>query len=141
MQVIKSAVLGAVAFFALTSSALSEVVVRISKQRQAMYVYVDGRLRHSFWVSTGAEGYNTPNGVFRPTTLERFHRSSRYHNAPMPYSIFFRGGYAIHGSYEVERLGRPASHGCIRLHPEDARELYDLVQDYGPEQTRIIVSY
>jgi lipoprotein-anchoring transpeptidase ErfK/SrfK len=57
----------------------------------------------------------------------------------MPHSIFFLGGYAIHGSYEIRSLGRAASHGCIRLHPANARELYQMVSYYGPHATRIII--
>lgn len=102
-----------------------------------MYVYVDGQLEYVWPVSTARSGYNTPNGVYRPTGLDPYHRSSRYHGSPMPHSIFFKGGYAIHGSYEVGHLGNPASHGCIRLHPENAGELYDLVRGSG--RTRIIV--
>ena len=57
----------------------------------------------------------------------------------MPYSIFFDGGYAIHGSYEISHLGRPASHGCIRLHPKNAAILFALVQAHMSE-TRIVVT-
>ncbi len=103
-----------------------------------MYVYVDGFLEYQWPVSTARNGYSTPSGVYRPTGFDRYHRSSKYNNSPMPHSIFFRGGYAIHGSYEVRHLGRPASHGCIRLHPEHASELYYLVRNSGG--TRIIVS-
>jgi len=59
----------------------------------------------------------------------------------MPYSIFFLRGYAIHGSYETKYLGRPASHGCIRLHPSNAAALYSLVQQRGLDHTRITISY
>ncbi len=104
-----------------------------------MYVYVDGQLEYVWPVSTAAGGYTTPNGVYHPTGFDPYHRSKRYHNSPMPYSIFFNGGYAIHGSYDVRHLGYPASHGCIRLHPEHAGELYDLVR--GSNGTRIIVGW
>jgi len=119
--------------------AQADVEVRISKSRQMMYVYVDGEHYYSWPVSTARGGYNTPNGVYRPQRLALFHRSSKYNNSPMPYSIFFHGGYAIHGSYDIGNLGRPASHGCIRLHPSDARELYGLVSD--SDYTRIVVTY
>ena len=122
------------------AAANADVVVRVSKYSQTMYVYVDGGLEYVWPVSTARDGYRTPSGVYRPTSLDRFHRSSRYNWSPMPYSIFFHGGYAIHGSYEVNGLGSPASHGCIRLHPADARELFELVREYGPEDTRIIIS-
>ena len=54
--------------------------------------------------------------------------------------IFFHGGYAIHGSYEINRLGGPASHGCIRLHPANATALFELVKSEGMAATTIVVS-
>ncbi len=123
---------------AISSAADARVVVRVSKSRQMMYVYVDGYLERSYPVSTARGGYHTPSGVYSPTSFDRNHRSSLYHNSPMPHSIFFRGGYAIHGSYDVDHLGRPASHGCIRLDPGDAAELYGIVR--SSRGTRIVVS-
>ncbi len=122
------------------TSASANVVARIDKSQQVMNVYVDGSLYYSWSISTGRGGYNTPVGKFRPTFLSRAHRSSRYGGAPMPYSVFFHRGYAIHGSYEIRSLGRPASHGCIRLHPQNARTFYSLVQSYGRDATRIIIT-
>jgi len=124
---------------AIAPDADAQVVVHVSKSRQTMYVYVDGYLEHEWPVSTARGGYSTPSGAYRPTGFDAYHRSSRYHNSPMPHSIFFHGGYAIHGSYDINHLGSPASHGCIRLHPEDAAELYGLVRQ--SEDTRIIVSH
>ncbi len=137
----RKALLAAASLFvcaAMTSGADARVVVRVSKSRQTMYVYVDGYLEHIWPVSTARDGYSTPSGVYTPTGFDPYHRSSKYHNSPMPYSIFFHGGYAIHGSYDLYHLGSPASHGCIRLHPENASELYGLVRGSGG--TRIIVS-
>ncbi|MBC8048558.1 MAG: L,D-transpeptidase [Chitinophagales bacterium] len=123
----------------LSSAASAGVVAEIDKSQQVMTVYVNGSYAYSWSISTGRGGYNTPVGSFRPTFLSRNHRSSRYGGAPMPYSVFFHRGYAIHGTYEVRALGRPASHGCIRLHPESAREFYSLVQSYGRGATRIVI--
>jgi len=53
----------------------------------------------------------------------------------MPHSIFFAGGYAIHGTYETRSLGRPASHGCVRLSPAHAAVLYQMVQAEGARIT------
>ena len=131
-------VAGFLAFCVTFSTADAQVVVRVSKSQQTMYVYVDGYLEHTWPVSTARDGYSTPSGTYRPTGFDAYHRSSAYHNSPMPYSIFFSGGYAIHGSYDIDNLGYPASHGCIRLHPDDAAELYGLVR--GSEDTRIIIS-
>jgi lipoprotein-anchoring transpeptidase ErfK/SrfK len=57
----------------------------------------------------------------------------------MPYSIFYNGHYAVHGTDQVGRLGRPASSGCIRLHPSNAAVLYGLAQREGLENTKIVV--
>lgn len=112
-----------------------EVVIDVSEQ--SMRVYERGR-RIAIWpVSTGRRGYRTPRGSFRPTWLSRNHRSRKYNNAPMPFSVFFHGGYAIHGTDAVARLGRPASHGCVRLAPRNARRLFDLVRRYGEGGVRI----
>jgi lipoprotein-anchoring transpeptidase ErfK/SrfK len=119
----------------------AQIVARISLSSQRMNVYVDGAQRYSWPVSTARAGYRTPTGTFRPTALVRYHRSTIYSGSPMPYSIFFRKGYAIHGSYETRYLGRPASHGCVRLHPTNAAALYYLVQRHGAGNTVISIGY
>ena len=92
-------------------------------------------------VSTGRGRYRTPVGHYRPYYLKRRHYSRKYRGAPMPYSIFFRGGYAVHGTNHIRALGRRASHGCIRLHPVHAARLYSLVRRHGKKNTRIIIGY
>jgi lipoprotein-anchoring transpeptidase ErfK/SrfK len=89
-------------------------------------------------VSTGLAG-GPPVGTFRPQRLERTWHSRLYNMAPMPYSIFFRGNYAIHGTNQIKRLGRRASKGCVRLHPRDAAVLFNLVKKQGMAKTRIII--
>jgi len=115
------------------------VSVDISAQR--MHVYVNGSLRHSWRVSTGRSPYRTPTGTYRPTRLERSWYSRRYNGAPMPHSIFFYGGYAIHGTGHYKALGRPASHGCVRLSRRNAARLFRLVRRHGPRRTRISIGY
>jgi lipoprotein-anchoring transpeptidase ErfK/SrfK len=122
-------------------AASASVLVRIGLARQSMNVIVDGAHYANWTISTGRQGYGTPSGTFRPQSLRRMHYSSRYNWAPMPHSIFFHHGYAIHGTTEVRNLGRPASHGCIRLSPKNARTLYGLVSRYGMKNTSISVSY
>ena len=112
-----------------------QVVVDISTQH--MVVSVDGRPEYDWAVSTGRAGHRTPEGNFRPTWLDINHHSNKYDNSPMPYSIFFNGGIAIHGTEYVRSLGGAASHGCVRLHPANAAILYSLVQRYGRENTAI----
>src|SRR5260370_19608554 len=112
--------------------------VDTSSQRRS--VEVDGEPRYEFAVSTGRAGYGTPNGTYHPQRLERTWFSKEYYDSPMPYSIFFSRGFAIHGSYEIRHLGGPASHGCIRLHPSNAAKLFALVQKRGMGDTTIVVS-
>lgn len=118
-------------------AAVVEATIDLSEQR--MYVYQNGFLRHSWAVSTARGGYVTPVGSYRPTRLERIWHSRKYDWSPMPYSVFFKGGYAIHGTEYVKSLGRPASHGCVRLHPDNARTLFNLVQSAGAKNTSIRV--
>lgn len=126
---------------ALPSLAQAQVVAKINLSNQRMNVYVDGAPRYNWPVSTARRGYRTPVGTFKPTAVVRYHRSTIYSGSPMPYSIFFLRGYAIHGSYEIKDLGRPASHGCVRLHPNNAAALYSLVRQHGAGNTVIKISY
>ncbi len=121
-------------------SAFAEVLISVNKSTQQMSVTVDGVPRYRFAVSTGRAGYGTPNGTYHPQRLAASWFSKLYYNSPMPHSIFFHGGYAIHGSYEINRLGGPASHGCIRLHPANAAALFALVKAEGMAATTIVVS-
>ena len=116
------------------------MLIAVDKSTQQMNVSVDGAPRFQFTVSTGRPGYGTPSGTFHPQRMEASWFSKEYYNSPMPHSIFFHGGFAIHGSYEINRLGGPASHGCIRLHPDNAATLYALVQREGMSATTIVVS-
>lgn len=126
---------------ALPGLAQAQVVATINLSSQRMNVYVDGAPRYNWAVSTARRGYRTPVGTFRPTAVVRYHRSTIYSGSPMPYSIFFLRGYAIHGSYEIKDLGRPASHGCVRLHPSNAAALYSLVRQHGAGNTVIRIGY
>lgn len=126
--------------FLAASSALANVAVSINISSQTMYVAVDGSHYATWKVSTGRSGYRTPRGNFKPYLLKRMHYSSKYENSPMPHSVFFRGGYAIHGTNYVKRLGRPASHGCVRLSPGNAATLYRLIREHGMKSTRISIS-
>ena len=132
------AVVVVMAGLALTP-ARAGVVVRIDKSSQRMAVSVDGTMRYSWPVSTGRRGYGTPSGVFRPQMMARRWFSRKYYNSPMPYAIFFYHGYAIHGTYDLRRLGGPASHGCVRLHPSNAAALFTLVERRRGS-TRIVIS-
>lgn len=118
-------------------SAFADVVVHIDKAAQRMSVSVNGQPRYNWPISTGRRGYGTPSGVFRPQMMARRWFSRKYYNSPMPHSIFFYHGFAIHGTTDIRRLGGPASHGCVRLHPSNAATLYALVERNGRGNTRI----
>jgi lipoprotein-anchoring transpeptidase ErfK/SrfK len=122
-----------------STGAEATVLVRVSRSSQTMEVSADGAYLYTWRVSTGRPGFGTPAGVFHPQRMAARWFSTVYYNAPMPHAIFFHGGFAIHGSYDIARLGGPASHGCIRLHPNDAATLFDLVQREGMRSTTIIV--
>jgi hypothetical protein len=135
------AVLIAGAFLALfAAKAEAAVSVHIDQSSQRMTVRANGETVGVWAVSTARIGARTPNGTFRPYMLSRNHRSSIYNNAPMPYSVFFRGNYAIHGTNQLSRLGSPASAGCIRLHPDNARVLFELVQRHGMRNVSISIT-
>jgi lipoprotein-anchoring transpeptidase ErfK/SrfK len=114
-----------------------EARIDISAQRMTVSQY--GRVLYTWPVSTARPGYITPRGNYRPTQLHRMWYSRKYEMSPMPYSVFFRGGYAIHGTNAVKRLGTPASHGCVRLHTTNAATFYSMVKQIGPGNTRIVV--
>ena len=118
----------------------ASLVAQVDVASQTMTVSKYGKVIHVWKVSTARKGYITPRGSWRPTRLHRMWHSRKYDNSPMPYSVFYHGGYAIHGTNAVRRLGRPASHGCVRLDTANAAHFYALVREFGPGNTRIIVT-
>ena len=120
--------------------AVAGVEARIDLSDQTMNVYVNGFYYAQWKVSTARRGYRTPTGTYTAKWLARMHYSKKYHHSPMPHSIFFYGGYAIHGTYATRWLGRPASHGCVRLHPKHAAKLFSLVREYGLKNTVITIT-
>ena len=119
--------------------ASADVVVNISISSQTMTVSVDGEPLYEWPVSTARPGWETPTGSFRPFRLARVWHSTLYHHAPMPYSVFFSGNFAIHGTNETGRIGLPVSHGCVRLTTRHAAILYHLVESYGFDQSEIVI--
>lgn len=126
------------AIVTLAQVAHANVMIIIDKSAQKMTVTVNGEDRYTWPVSTGRDGHDTPSGDFQPFRMEKDHFSREWDDAPMPNSIFFsKIGHAIHGTYEVRNLGRPASHGCVRLSTQNAATLYALVKDEGVFNTRV----
>jgi L,D-transpeptidase catalytic domain len=124
-----------------TGAAGAAILINIDKTRQKMTVFLDGVEKYDWPTSTGRAGYSTPSGSYTATSMNEVWYSKEWDNAPMPHSIFFRkDGYAIHGSYEVKNLGRPASHGCVRISPENAATLYALVKKSGLTNTEVVLT-
>jgi hypothetical protein len=115
------------------------VEARIDLSDQKMKVYRNGNLYYTWKVSTARRGYVTPTGNYRPTRMHKMWYSRKYDMSPMPYSIFYHRGYAVHGTNAIKNLGRPASHGCVRLHPDNARTLYNMVKSVGASNAKIKV--
>ena len=126
-----------IAAMLFATPAAAETNITISKSHQLMQVDSDYG-SYQWPVSTARRGYVTPSGTFHPYSLQPMHYSKKYDNAPMPHSIFFSGGYAIHATPHIGNLGRPASHGCVRLHPANAATLYQIVK-HDPNTTIRIV--
>ena len=122
----------------------AHVVAKVSISQQTMdLTVVDNRGQPTTYVwkvSTGRTGYSTPTGAYHPTWLDIDHVSKTYDDAKMPYAVFFSGGYAVHATAAIGHLGQPASHGCVRLAPQNAALFYDLVKTYGKTNTRIVIT-
>lgn len=126
-------------FLHSASAQTALVTAEVDLYQQQMQVYINDELWYRWPVSTGRRGFRTPRGNFSPKRLHRSWFSRKYYNSPMPYSVFFHGGYAIHGTNDIYKLGRPASHGCVRLHTQDAAELFRLITFYGSHNTQIVI--
>ncbi len=128
------------ALSAAPAAKAERVVARVSISKQMMEVWHEGRKIYEWPVSTARSGKVTPVGQWQGAQwLSRNHRSSRYNNAPMPHAIFYSGHYAIHGTDQVKKLGRPASAGCVRLAPSNAKILFNMVRAEGKENLRVVV--
>src|SRR5947208_11889388 len=124
-----------------SGAAQAKVAITVDKDNQQMTVAVDGVERYRWPVSSGLPSYETPNGSFRAFRMEEDHYSKEFDDAPMPHSIFFtKIGHAIHGTDSVNRLGSPASHGCVRLSRENALKLWDLVKQEGVLNTTVTLT-
>jgi len=124
-----------------TKKTSSAVLISINKSKQEMTVSVDGMEKYHWPVSTGRAGYSTPSGTYAATSMNEIWFSKQWDNSPMPHSIFFiKDGHAIHGSFEVRTLGKPVSHGCVRISPENATTLYALVKETGLQNTQVVLT-
>ena len=112
------------------SPAKAKIMISVDIDKQRMKVTNNNGQTFIWTVSSGRDGFETPTGSFNVQRLDANHFSDEYEQAPMPYSIFFHEGFAIHGTYQGG-LGRPLSHGCVRLAVPNARLLYSWVEQYG----------
>jgi len=124
---------------ATAADARADILISVEKSAQRLSVIVDGVHRYTWPISSGIDG-GPPSGSFRPERLERMWYSRKYDWSPMPHAIFFHKGYAMHGTNHISRLGGPASHGCVRLHPANAATLFHLVHGFGMGNTAIVIS-
>lgn len=123
--------------------------VLIDKSKQKLYLYLLGELKDSFLVSTGkGKKYETPELSRHPAgpvlikyTSRKFPGGNYKGLGNMPYAVFVKGGYAIHGTTpgNFSKLGSKASHGCIRLHPDSAKIFNALVKTVGLKQTWVSI--
>jgi hypothetical protein len=131
----------AAAILATATPAMAGLLITIDKAQQRMIVAKDDMPLYDWPVSTGQRNYDTPDGTYQPFRMEAKHFSREWDDAPMPHSIFFTQiGHAIHGSFDIKHLGRPASHGCVRLHPDNAAILYKLVRAEKMANTRVVLT-
>ncbi len=139
-----TAALGAASLSAAPKAAAKPLTptlhAHIDLTAQRMTVKSGGQTLHHWSISSGRTGHETPRGRFTPAWTAKMWHSRKYNMAPMPYSVFFNGGIATHGTTAVKRLGRPASHGCIRLTNANARKFYQLVHRHGKKRTSIVVT-
>jgi lipoprotein-anchoring transpeptidase ErfK/SrfK len=120
-------------------SVAAPLVARVNISDQTMTVTHRGVVKYRWKVSTARRGKVTPTGRWSAKWLSRNHRSSRYNNAPMPYAVFYNGNFAVHGTNQVNRLGSPASAGCVRLSTSNAAIFYRLAQAEGLKNTHIVI--
>ena len=125
-----------------------EVYAQIVKSEQKLYLYIHGRLAVTWPVSTGIAERETPlinahpNGrIYEAYTSTKFPGGDFQGLGNMPYAVFIVGGIAIHGTGKANwpKLGTKASHGCIRIHPDNARYFNDLVRYNGVENIWVSV--
>ncbi|WP_112715201.1 L,D-transpeptidase [Rhizobium sp. BK696] len=126
--------------FTPATASAANLVAKVSLGSQTMTVTQNGFVKYRWKVSTARRGYVTPTGSWSAKWLSLNHRSRKYDNAPMPYAVFFNGGYAVHATFDLKRLGRPASHGCVRLHPDNAAQFFSMAKQAGLSNTRVVIT-
>lgn len=106
---------------------MPETSIIVSKADQKVFQFENGELKNVFICSTALPKYDLDPGVYKVYSRQPRHWSKKY-EVWMDHSLFFHEGYALHATTMVHQLGRPASHGCVRLRPRDASILFDQVK-------------
>lgn len=132
------------AFFVISgysgSANAASLQARVDLSKQRMYVSIDGKRKYSWPVSTGKRGWATRPGLYTPFGAREKFYSEKW-KMSLPYLIWIgQDGTAIHGTYQSSKLGRTASHGCIRLSIANARKFYRLVEQHGFWGTQVVVT-
>ena len=141
MRVMAAAIVAMLGLAMFAGPSNAALLITIDKAKQRMIVSRNDVPLYDWPVSTGQRGYDTPAGLYKPFRMEKDHFSREWDDAPMPHSIFFtKDGHAIHGSFEVKKLGRPASHGCVRISPQHAAILWGLVREEKMANTRVVLT-
>jgi hypothetical protein len=124
------------------------IFVDVDKSSQTLRLYVNGRFTDQYPTSTGRASLPTPNfdkhfdgRIFQGYSSSKFPGGDYNGLGNMPYAMFISGGVAIHGVPQGEwsMLGRPASHGCIRIHPDHARVLNGMLRSVGVANSWVYV--
>ena len=115
------------------------LIAKVSIKKQTILISLDNELIYKWSVSTGRKGFETPPGYYNGQRKYVLWRSRTYDNAPMPFAVFFFEGYAVHGTTAISQLGKPASHGCVRVTTPHAKTFYDLVDEVGLSQTLVVI--
>jgi len=137
MQFIKVWIMALALVMTPMIASAGKLVAKVDVSQQIMTVIYNGKVAYRWDVSTARKGKITPRGTYTAKWLSKNHKSSLYNDAPMPHAIFYSGHYAIHGTNQISRLGRPASAGCVRLHPKHAATLFRLVQKVGLRNMKV----
>ena len=138
----------AVIFFAIPKLSFAEGIFTTEKMitvdlgKQKLYAWEGGQIQKEFVVSTGMRYTPTVKGSFKiyiknekQNMKGSYPPYEPYFLKDVPYVMFFKGAYAIHGTYWHNKFGSRASHGCVNMRVDDAKWVYD----WAPMGTRVEV--
>lgn len=140
MKLFKSIALFCALALIPSAASAERLVAKVSLKKQTIVVSLDGEMIYKWAVSTGKKDFETPPGFYNAQRKYTMWLSKTYDNAEMPFAVFFYEGYAIHGTKALKMLGKPASHGCVRVATPNAKIFYDLVGEVGLKETLVEVS-